>query len=44
MATCQFREALNFNLLTGHVNEAKNALKLCDFSNAMFAGKNEITP
>jgi serine/threonine-protein kinase PRP4 len=44
MATCQFREALNFNLLTGQVNEAKNVLKLCDFGNAMFAGKNEITP
>ncbi|XP_075522264.1 uncharacterized protein LOC142555326 isoform X2 [Primulina tabacum] len=26
------------------VNEAKNILKLCDFGNAMFAGKNEITP
>lgn len=26
------------------VNEAKNVLKLCDFGNAMFAGKNEITP
>ncbi|KAK6931485.1 Protein kinase domain [Dillenia turbinata] len=26
------------------VNEAKNLLKLCDFGNAMFAGKNEITP
>nr|GEZ32502.1 serine/threonine-protein kinase prpf4B isoform X1 [Tanacetum cinerariifolium] len=26
------------------VNEAKNVLKLCDFWNAMFAGKNEITP
>ncbi|KAF5467641.1 hypothetical protein F2P56_011873 [Juglans regia] len=26
------------------VNEAKNMLKLCDFGNAMFAGKNEITP
>jgi hypothetical protein len=35
---------LNFSLLTGQVNEAKNVLKLCDFGNAMFAGKNEITP
>ncbi|GAB2297050.1 hypothetical protein Dimus_031153 [Dionaea muscipula] len=26
------------------VNDAKNVLKLCDFGNAMFAGKNEITP
>lgn len=26
------------------MNEAKNVLKLCDFGNAMFAGKNEITP
>ncbi|KAG8366596.1 hypothetical protein BUALT_Bualt17G0096300 [Buddleja alternifolia] len=26
------------------VNEAKNVLKLCDFGNAMFAGKNELTP
>jgi len=26
------------------VNEAKNVLKLCDFGNAMFAGKNEVTP
>ncbi|XP_074309451.1 uncharacterized protein LOC141643945 isoform X2 [Silene latifolia] len=26
------------------VNEAKTVLKLCDFGNAMFAGKNEITP
>nr|GMD24474.1 serine/threonine-protein kinase prpf4B-like [Ipomoea batatas] len=26
------------------VNEANNVLKLCDFGNAMFAGKNEITP
>nr|XP_043627321.1 serine/threonine-protein kinase prpf4B-like isoform X2 [Erigeron canadensis] len=26
------------------VNGAKNVLKLCDFGNAMFAGKNEITP
>ncbi|KAA8529183.1 hypothetical protein F0562_034018 [Nyssa sinensis] len=26
------------------VNEVKNVLKLCDFGNAMFAGKNEITP
>ncbi|KAK6789646.1 hypothetical protein RDI58_013446 [Solanum bulbocastanum] len=26
------------------VNEARNVLKLCDFGNAMFAGKNEITP
>ena len=26
------------------VNEAKNVLKICDFGNAMFAGKNEITP
>lgn len=26
------------------VNEAKNVLKLCDFGNAMYAGKNEITP
>ncbi|KAK4357591.1 hypothetical protein RND71_023201 [Anisodus tanguticus] len=26
------------------VNETKNVLKLCDFGNAMFAGKNEITP
>nr|GMD19796.1 serine/threonine-protein kinase prpf4B [Ipomoea batatas] len=26
------------------VNEGKNVLKLCDFGNAMFAGKNEITP
>ncbi|XP_074327196.1 uncharacterized protein LOC141665113 isoform X2 [Apium graveolens] len=26
------------------VNEAKNVLKLSDFGNAMFAGKNEITP
>ncbi|CAM9001148.1 unnamed protein product [Rhodiola kirilowii] len=26
------------------VNESKNVLKLCDFGNAMFAGKNEITP
>ncbi|XP_064948160.1 uncharacterized protein LOC135583246 [Musa acuminata AAA Group] len=26
------------------VNEPKNVLKLCDFGNAMFAGKNEITP
>ncbi|XP_050224470.1 uncharacterized protein LOC126674130 isoform X2 [Mercurialis annua] len=26
------------------VNEAKNVLKLCDFGNAMLAGKNEITP
>ncbi|RWW62488.1 hypothetical protein BHE74_00030379 [Ensete ventricosum] len=29
---------------TMSVNEAKNVLKLCDFGNAMFAGKNEITP
>ncbi|KAJ8774565.1 hypothetical protein K2173_017011 [Erythroxylum novogranatense] len=26
------------------VNEAKNVLKLCDFGNAMFSGKNEVTP
>jgi serine/threonine-protein kinase PRP4 len=26
------------------VNEGKNVLKLCDFGNAMFAGKNEVTP
>ncbi|KAK7306943.1 hypothetical protein VNO77_39589 [Canavalia gladiata] len=26
------------------VNESKNTLKLCDFGNAMFAGKNEVTP
>ncbi|CAL5011884.1 unnamed protein product [Urochloa decumbens] len=26
------------------VNEAKNVLKLCDFGNAMLAGKNEVTP
>ncbi|KVH96773.1 Protein kinase, catalytic domain-containing protein [Cynara cardunculus var. scolymus] len=26
------------------VNEAKNVLKLCDFGNAMFVGKNEVTP
>ncbi|KAL8258149.1 hypothetical protein R6Q59_030190 [Mikania micrantha] len=26
------------------VNDTKNVLKLCDFGNAMFAGKNEITP
>ncbi|KAG4984576.1 hypothetical protein JHK87_029325 [Glycine soja] len=26
------------------VNESKNVLKLCDFGNAMFAGKNEVTP
>ncbi|KVI11398.1 hypothetical protein Ccrd_010192, partial [Cynara cardunculus var. scolymus] len=26
------------------VNEAKNVLKLCDFGNVMFAGKNEVTP
>ncbi|KAE9618759.1 putative protein kinase CMGC-DYRK-PRP4 family [Lupinus albus] len=26
------------------VNKAKNVLKLCDFGNAMFAGKNEVTP
>ncbi|KAL8139561.1 hypothetical protein V2J09_005582 [Rumex salicifolius] len=26
------------------VSEAKNVLKLCDFGNAMFAGKNEVTP
>ena len=26
------------------MNEAKNVLKLCDFGNAMFSGKNEITP
>ncbi|GMH27515.1 hypothetical protein Nepgr_029358 [Nepenthes gracilis] len=26
------------------VNDAKNVLKLCDFGNAMFAGKNELTP
>ncbi|KAE9589439.1 hypothetical protein Lal_00000460 [Lupinus albus] len=26
------------------VNEAKNVLKLCDFGNAMFAGRNEVTP
>ncbi|KAK8966008.1 Serine/threonine-protein kinase AFC2 [Platanthera guangdongensis] len=26
------------------VNEAKNVLKLCDFGNAMFAGKNDLTP
>lgn len=26
------------------MNEAKNVLKLCDFGNAMFAGKNEVTP
>lgn len=26
------------------VNEAKNVLKLCDFGNAMLAGKNDITP
>ncbi|KAL5726193.1 non-specific serine/threonine protein kinase [Ranunculus cassubicifolius] len=26
------------------VNETKTVLKLCDFGNAMFAGKNEITP
>ncbi|KAK4717616.1 hypothetical protein R3W88_015954 [Solanum pinnatisectum] len=26
------------------VNEAKDKLKLCDFGNALFAGKNEITP
>lgn len=31
-------------LLLFQVNEAKNVLKLCDFGNAMFAGKNEITP
>ncbi|KAH1031211.1 hypothetical protein J1N35_043385 [Gossypium stocksii] len=30
--------------LSFQVNEAKNVLKLCDFGNAMFAGKNEITP
>jgi len=33
-----------FNLLLDQVNEAKNVLKLCDFGNAMFAGKNEVTP
>ncbi|GAB2214640.1 hypothetical protein Droror1_Dr00019000 [Drosera rotundifolia] len=26
------------------VNDAKTVLKICDFGNAMFAGKNEITP
>ncbi|XP_057528656.1 uncharacterized protein LOC130807464 [Amaranthus tricolor] len=26
------------------VNDSKNVLKLCDFGNAMFSGKNEITP
>ncbi|XP_021854061.1 uncharacterized protein [Spinacia oleracea] len=26
------------------VNDTKNVLKLCDFGNAMLAGKNEITP
>ncbi|GMH01880.1 hypothetical protein Nepgr_003719 [Nepenthes gracilis] len=26
------------------VNDAKNVLKLCDFGNAMLAGKNELTP
>ncbi|PHU14114.1 Serine/threonine-protein kinase prp4 [Capsicum chinense] len=26
------------------VNETRNKLNLCDFGNAMFAGKNEITP
>ncbi|KAL8129506.1 hypothetical protein V2J09_018661 [Rumex salicifolius] len=26
------------------VSEAKNVLKLCDFGNAMFVGKNEVTP
>jgi serine/threonine-protein kinase PRP4 len=26
------------------VNQAKNVLKLCDFGNAMLAGKNEVTP
>ncbi|KAK7361698.1 hypothetical protein VNO77_03772 [Canavalia gladiata] len=26
------------------VNEDKNVLKFCDFGNAMFAGKNEVTP
>ncbi|KAL0737545.1 hypothetical protein Bca4012_013755 [Brassica carinata] len=26
------------------VNENKTVLKLCDFGNAMFAGKNEVTP
>ncbi|KAK3008723.1 hypothetical protein RJ639_013126 [Escallonia herrerae] len=26
------------------VNDTKNVLKLCDFGNAMFAGKNEVTP
>ncbi|XP_012082071.1 serine/threonine-protein kinase prpf4B isoform X2 [Jatropha curcas] len=26
------------------VNEAKNVLKLCDFGNAMYSGKNEVTP
>ncbi|XP_027360792.1 serine/threonine-protein kinase prpf4B-like isoform X2 [Abrus precatorius] len=26
------------------VNDAKNVLKLCDLGNAMFAGKNEVTP
>ncbi|KAK4793393.1 hypothetical protein SAY86_023828, partial [Trapa natans] len=26
------------------VNEAKNILKLCDFGNAMYSGKNDITP
>ncbi|CAH8383423.1 unnamed protein product [Eruca vesicaria subsp. sativa] len=26
------------------VNENKNVLKLCDLGNAMFAGKNEVTP
>lgn len=35
---------LTLNCSSPQVNEAKNVLKLCDFGNAMFAGKNEITP
>ncbi|KAF2292563.1 hypothetical protein GH714_025599 [Hevea brasiliensis] len=39
---CLVFESLYMNLR--EVNEAKNVLKLCDFGNAMFSGKNEITP
>ncbi|XP_049936220.1 serine/threonine-protein kinase prp4-like isoform X12 [Nymphaea colorata] len=45
-----YRSYLMQTFYNGHieekknVDEAKNVLKLCDFGNAMFAGKNEITP
>jgi len=35
---------MTFLYLIVKVNEAKDKLKLCVFGNAMFAGKNEITP